>query len=313
MENTVGILAIGTYVPQSYLSNLDKINLFEIDESFLENKIGTIKVSRKSDDQETSDLCVKAFEDLQTKITLEIADIECVVVVTQNPDGDGLPHTSAIIHKKLNLPESCAVFDISLGCSGFVYALSVIQSFMNSNGMTNGLLFTCDPYSKIVNENDKNTSLLFGDAATVSYIGANPVFSSVSFKFGSRGSEGESLKSTNNVLSMDGRAVFTFSATAVPKQIYSLLDQNNICIESIDLFMFHQGSKYIVDTLTKRLNLDPIKVPSKLNGIGNTVSSSLPLLLADYINDTKINTLLLSGFGVGLSWASTILKRTHIR
>ena len=104
MENNVGILAIGTYVPQSYISNLDKIDLFEIGESFLANKIGTTKGARKSDDQETSDLCVKIFEDLQTKIALEIFEIECVVVVTHNPDGDGLSHTSAIIHKKLNLP-----------------------------------------------------------------------------------------------------------------------------------------------------------------------------------------------------------------
>jgi 3-oxoacyl-[acyl-carrier-protein] synthase-3 len=309
MENNIGIAAIGTYIPEGFVSNLDKLDLFEIDSSFLTNKIGTLKLSRKDSTQDTSDLCVKAFENLITKTNIVTSDIDCVVLVTQNPDGDGLPHTSSIIHNKLNLSENCAVFDISLGCSGFVYSLSVIQAFMNSNGMTQGLLFTCDPYSKIIDDKDKNTSLLFGDAATVTLINTNPVFKSLSFKFGSRGSDGESLTSVNKLLTMDGRAVFNFSATVVPVQIQGILEQNNMDIDSVDLFMFHQGSKFIVDTLTKRLGLDPKKVPSNLDGVGNTVSSSLPLLLSEYIEKENIKTVLLSGFGVGLSWASTILKR----
>ena len=115
--------------------------------------------------------------------------IDCLVVVTQNPDGDGLPHTSAIVHAKLNLKTSCAVFDISLGCSGYVYSLSIIKSFMESNSLKNGLLFTCDPYSKIIDINDKNTSMLFGDAATVTMMNTKPKLLLDKFIFATSGIE----------------------------------------------------------------------------------------------------------------------------
>ena len=312
LDNIIGIAEMGSYVPDSLSSNQEKKSVFEIDDNFLNTKIGIDFTSRKNSDEETSDLCVKAFEDLNTKIILEKNDIKCIVVVTQNPDGDGLPHTSAIVHHKLGLADDCAAFDISLGCSGFVYGLSVIESFMASNQIKNGLLFTCDPYSKIVDPKDKNTALLFGDAATVALINDKPRFISLSFSFGTRGSEGRALISNNRVLSMDGRAVFAFSATEVPVQIRRLLEKNGYTLENIDLFLLHQGSKYIIDTITRRLGISVDKVPTNLKNMGNTVSSSIPLLLNEYLNKAKIKTILLSGFGVGLSWASGILQRIGI-
>jgi 3-oxoacyl-[acyl-carrier-protein] synthase-3 len=252
---------------------------------------------------------VKAFANLQEKSGLDKNQVRCIIVVTQNPDGDGLPHTSAIVHKKLELGPDCAAFDISLGCSGFVYGLSVIESFMAANRMTCGLLFTCDPYSKIINPEDKNTSLLFGDAATVTLVNDKPRLRSIDFAFGTKGSEGEALVSTKGVLSMDGRAVFNFSATEVPVQIRKLLEENALGIEDIDIFLLHQGSKYIIDTIARRLGLGAEKVPSNLKNMGNTVSSSIPMLLNQYLHEGNVRTILLSGFGVGLSWASSLLKR----
>ena len=117
-------------VPGSSEKMISKARSIDVDELFLDQKIGTRKLSRKSTEQETSDLCVKAFEELEKRVKVKREMIDCLVVVTQNPDGDGLPHTSAIVHAKLNLSTNCAAFDISLGCSGYVYALSIIKSFM---------------------------------------------------------------------------------------------------------------------------------------------------------------------------------------
>jgi 3-oxoacyl-[acyl-carrier-protein] synthase-3 len=308
-KNLLGIAEIGVYLPETMVSNQDKKSLFDIDDAFLNNKIGIENTRRKDDKDETSDLCVKAFLDLQKKSAVDKSQIKCVVVVTQNPDGDGLPHTSSIVHKKLELSDDCAAFDISLGCSGFVYGLSVIESFMAANHIKAGLLFTCDPYSKIVDTKDKNTSLLFGDAAAVTLITDTPRFRSLAFSFGTRGSGGEALFSENRVLTMDGRAVFNFSAVEVPVQIRKILEVNTISLEEIDIFLLHQGSKYIIDTITKRLGIPIDKVPTNLKNIGNTVSSSIPLLLNNYLYNNEIKNVLISGFGVGLSWASGLLQR----
>jgi 3-oxoacyl-[acyl-carrier-protein] synthase-3 len=310
-DNLLGIADIGIYIPESKLSNQDKKSLFEIDDNFLNNKIGIEYTTRKNAGDETSDLCVKAFQNLQEKTGLDKTVIKCVIVVTQNPDGDGLPHTSAIVHSKLGLADDCAAFDISLGCSGFVYGLSVIESFMSANHIEAGLLFTCDPYSKIVNPQDKNTSLLFGDAASVTLINKEPRLKSLAFSFGTRGSESAALFSENRVLTMDGRAVFNFSAVEVPVQIRKILETNDLTLAEIDLFLLHQGSKYIIDTITKRLGIGAEKVPTNLKNIGNTVSSSIPLLLNEYLYDDTVKKILLSGFGVGLSWASGLLERVN--
>jgi 3-oxoacyl-[acyl-carrier-protein] synthase-3 len=289
--------------------NFDKKDKFEIDDNFIKNKIGVEKVTRMSVNEDTSDMCVQAYRHLVDKININIEDIDCIVVCTQNPDDYGIPHTSSIVHSKLNGKDECACFDISLGCSGYVYSLSVIKSFMEVNGMKNGLLFTSDPYSKIINENDKNTSLLFGDAATVTLLtNSENNWIPKKFLFSTNGKGGAALHTKNGTLEMDGRAVFNFSATAVPLQINKLLSEIDLKIDDIDLILLHQGSRYIIDTLVKRLKLDKKKVPILLEKHGNTVSSSIPLMLEQSINKS-FNRILMSGFGIGLSWASCVMEK----
>ncbi|MCU4157537.1 ketoacyl-ACP synthase III [Carboxylicivirga sp. A043] len=304
----LGIQNIGTYLPIDTVSNYDLKEKFEMDDFFIQNKIGVESVTRKSDDEDSSDLGVKAYRNLQEKAGFASEELECLVVVTQNPDHN-IPHTSAMIHGKLDLPESCASFDVSLGCSGFVYGLSVITAFMTQNGMKKGVLITADPYSKVLDTEDKNTSLLFGDGATATLISDTPIFTSERFTFGTSGKGYEGLICRNGQLFMSGHAIFNFAAKIVPKDVKKLLEQCNHSTDSVDRFVFHQGSKYIVDTLRKRLRIAEEKVPFKINAYGNTVSSSIPFILADMLEDTSINTCLISGFGVGLSWSSALLKR----
>ena len=237
-------------------------------------------------------------------------EIECCVVVTQNPDFN-IPHTSAIVHGKLDLPEECASFDISLGCSGYVYALSIVMAFMQANGMTKGLLFTADPYSEVVDENDKNTALIFGDAGTVSLLESSATLIPLAFDFGSKGKGYKGLINEKK-LYMNGRAVFGFTATVVPKSINKLLNKLSLTKEDIGRWYFHQGSKYIINTIVQRLELDEEKVVFDMYEYGNTVSSSIPLLLSKDIDLLQSGErVVLSGFGVGLSWSSAVFQKTN--
>lgn len=305
----IGIQAIGTYIPPDRIDNLERMAEFEVDEAFLREKTGMLRLSVKNEDEDTSDLCCMAFADLAARTGLQPDEIECIVVCTQNPDMRGLPHTSAIVHAKLGLPDGCAAFDVSLGCSGFVYSLSVIQGFMQANGFRKGVLFTADPYSKIVDEQDKNTSLLFGDGATATLVSDNPLWRTGKFVFGSHGKEGAAIQTgpASGKLAMNGRAVFTFSATAVPRNIEAMLDVNGLKLEDIDCFALHQGSRYIVDTIAKKLGIPAEKAPFVATEYGNTVSSSVPLLLSGMSQEARC--IVIAGFGVGLSWASTVLYR----
>jgi 3-oxoacyl-[acyl-carrier-protein] synthase-3 len=303
----LGIEKIATFIPDTTISNYDLKEKFDVDDNFLQNKIGVESRSLKNQNMKASDMCVKAFEILKTKIDINISQIECCVVVTQNPDFN-LPHTSAIVHGKLSLKEECAAFDISLGCSGFVYGLSNIISFMKNNHMKKGLLFTSDQYSSIIDEDDKNTALLFGDASTVTLIGEESIFTPLDFSFGTKGSHYEELL-CDNKLFMNGRSVFSFTATTAPKHIKNLLAKNNLSDDDINRYFLHQGSKYIVDTITKRLKVDKNKVPFDLKDYGNTVSSTIPIMLDKYQENKELGYIILSAFGVGLSWASAIITK----
>jgi 3-oxoacyl-[acyl-carrier-protein] synthase-3 len=307
----IGLTEIGCYIPSQRNNNLEQEEKFELERGFLSEKLGVLKTSLKADNESTSDLCVNAFKNLEKRLGYELNNIDCLVVCTQNPDGNGIPHTSAVVHKKLALDDNCAVFDISLGCSGYVYGLAIIEGLMKAQGFTKGLLFTADPYSKIIDKTDKNTCLLFGDAATVTLISDKPVFESIAYKMATKGSSGRALHNDHKKLEMDGRAVFTFALTEVPKQIHSLLEETSVTLEQIDLFLLHQGSKFMIEKLTERLGDVKDKTPFDITEHGNTVSSSIPLLLQNYLDKADKNTVLLSGFGVGLSWASTILRRVN--
>jgi len=150
----IGIKEIASYIPKNRVSNLSKKDLFGVDEYFITNKIGVKEKALKESNDKASDLCIYAFDTLLQKSYIKKENIDIVIVVTQNPDY-AIPHTSAILHKKLQLKNNCVCFDISLGCSGYVNGLAIIKSFMESYNLNNGLLFTSDQYSSIIDEYDK--------------------------------------------------------------------------------------------------------------------------------------------------------------
>lgn len=307
----IGISEIACHLPEARIDNLLRAPELEASEELLRDKIGVLKVSRKLAHHEASDLAVMAAEELFERGVVSPEEVDCLIVVTQNPDDRGMPHVSARVHGKLGLSRGCAVFDVSLGCSGFVYGLSIIKPFMQAQGLKRGLLITADPYSKIINPADRNTSLLFGDAAAATLLTDAPTWQVGRFDLGSEGAEWQKIEVANDSghLYMDGRAVLNFAAKIVPDSIRNAMAINDVTPAQVDRYVLHQGSKHIVRQLAKRLKVPEEKAPFLAADYGNTISSSIPILLAQGVgSDDK--TLVLSGFGVGLSWASTVLKRS---
>ncbi len=305
----IGIKQTSSYWPPKLLNNLEQALRWDLSEDFVCNKIGMLHLSRRDKNESTIDLARKAANGILEKNEWLRDTIECLVLVTQNPDGGGLPHSSAILHHQLGLPQSCAVFDISLGCSGFVHGIAVAKGFMESQGFRNGLLVTSDPYSTIIDSDNRDTALLFGDGATATWLSDSPDFSIVACDFGIASDKHLALSLNKNKLSMKGREIFNFAVTHVPVSIECTLKKAKLTLNEVDLVLLHQGSRFIVETIAKRLGSEG-KTPFLCKNYGNTVSSSIPMMLSE-IDLRKYKRIVLSGFGVGLSWATCLLEKIN--
>ena len=305
----IGIRAIESYVPSRKIDNIEQARELNESEDFILNKIGALRLPCMLDGTETSDLAVGAIMALVEAHGLVLDSVEAIVVVTQNGDGSGLPHTAAIVQSKLGLGSKVAAFDISLGCSGYVYGLSVVRGLMEQVGLKNALLITADPYSKVIDRKDRITTLLFGDAATATWLNEDGIWKFGKPSLETDGSGSSNLLVQDNKLVMNGRQVFNFASKKVPKQIREHLNKNNLEPEDVDVYCLHQGSASIVDAIAKRLPEVTDRFICDIRNTGNTVSSSIPILLKDILSQEKVQKILISGFGVGLSWATNILYR----
>lgn len=305
----IGIRAIASYVPSQGIDNIEQAAQFGETPAFISDKIGAIHLPVKGVEQETSDLAVAAVQRLLDATGLAPETIDALIVVTQNPDGCGLPHTAAIVHHKLHLPSTVAAFDLSLGCSGYVYGLSVLKGLMEQAGLRNGVLVTADPYSKVIDRGDRVTSLLFGDGATATWLCAEGEWKFARPLLETDGSGADTLTVEQGRLRMNGRQVFNFAALRAPEQINRWLAENQLSPGDIDLFCVHQGSAAIVDAIARRFPAVRERFIKDLHVTGNTVSSSIPLLLEKYVLNSSARRVLICGFGVGLSWATNLIYK----
>lgn len=315
----VRLSAIGSYIPARRVSNADRLAAFGLDEGFLRTKLGIVMRAMKDADEETSDLCVKAFEDLSATVAIALSDVQLSCVVTQNPDFN-IPHTAAIVHQKIGLSKSCMTFDISQGCAGYIHGLVIVRALMDSLGLDRALLFTCDPYSKIIDPEDKNTALIFGDAASASYLSRSGAgYRLVEASFGTLPGSYSCLVSNGTwqpdasanprpALRMEGTAVLFNAVHEAPGNIRLLLEKSGKTRDDIDLFLLHPASKRVIDLIKKELKLTDAKVPFEIAEYGNTISSSIPLMLKQRVREKKHQRLVLSGFGVGFSWGSCLVE-----
>ena len=320
-------------VPENRVPNADVAQWSGLEESFITGRIGVESRAFLGPEESPSRLAAAACESLLSRPAAPArSQIGLLVLVTQNPDYK-IPHSSALLQKELSLSDSTACFDINLGCSGYVYALSIVKGFMLAEGIADALLVTCDPYSRIMGRADRDTVGLFGDAATASWISAGQGAEIGKLDFGTDGQKAEHLivrkggaaqpisgiysrmdasaiEDPDCRLHMNGRGIFNFMMERIPGSVDQVLRKNNLSATDIDYFVFHQGSRFLLDQLRQKLKLPAEKVPSNVAQHGNTVSSSVPLLLAELMSQhggLKSKKVLVSGFGVGLSWASNIL------
>ena len=310
------IRGIGTYLPEKTVGNDELIERFEWDREFLEVKLGIHQRHIAAEGEGASDMGVAAAEDLFAKCPdLKREDVQLLIVCTQNPDY-GLPHTSALVQDRLGLPTTTACFDVGLGCPGFVYGLSIVHSMLETLNLTNALIVTSDPYSKVIDPADRGTSPLFGDGAAATWISRTGAGGQIGlFTFGTDGAGARNLivePDADGVrcLSMNGRAIFEFMLERIPGDLARCAESNGLTTDEIDLFLLHQASAHMLGYVTKRMKLDPARVPIRMQDTGNLVSSSIPFLIARLAGqgDLAGKTTLLSGFGVGLSWASTVVR-----
>lgn len=313
---SIGISAIAASLPEQVVTNNVFIERHGFDPTFLTEKIGIESRRWVSGSQATSDLATAAADAVLTHAGVAPEAVELLLVVTQTPDRL-IPHVSGQVHGNLGLPKTTAAFDVSLGCSGFVYGLSLATAFMTAHGMDTGILVTAETYSRFLDPSDRQTAPLFGDGACACLLTRAPVYRPGAFTFGSDGGRHEALilrgsgsrDEARAPLYMDGRGIFNFVLREIPGDIDRCLDKNGLLKEDIDLWVFHQASRFLLESLTARCGLAPEKVVIDLLDCGNTVSSSIPLALSRRVFGPRDypRRIFLSGFGVGLSFASTVL------
>jgi 3-oxoacyl-[acyl-carrier-protein] synthase III len=316
------IAAIATHLPEGVLDNDEIIRRFAFDEAFLQEKLGITRRHIAAETESVSDMAVAAAETLLARSGIDRNTIGLLVLCTQNPDYR-LPTTANLVQTRLNLPTGIAAFDISQGCSGYVYGLSIVHSLMVAHRLKAGLLITSEAYSKVIDPNDRTTVPLFGDGASATLFTLDGTGTVGAFSFGSDGSGAQDLivraggsrdprgtVAGDGALHMNGRAIFNFMMRRIPADVKSCLALNQLGMADIDYFLFHQASRYMVQALARALDLPDAKVPISLAETGNTVSSSLPMLIDSLggVSALSGKRVLLSGFGVGLSWASTVLN-----
>ncbi|NDV27194.1 3-oxoacyl-ACP synthase III family protein [Desulfovibrio sp. JC010] len=250
---------------------------------------------------------------------------DTLIVCTQTPDSL-LPHVSACLQHELGLPTSTKCFDISLGCSGYCYGLSVAYGYMAAGISERVLLVTVDNYSKAIDPENKTSFLIFSDGSAATIIDkpeAGP-----SFLFGTDGSRSDSIRCLNSGISvatgntddtpiakpdlqMDGFKVFQFTVKTIPGEIEKLAEQAGTGMEGIDLFVFHQASNKVLESLAGKLDIPDEKMIMDLYEVGNTTSSTIPIALKRAEESGKLrrgDTIMLFGFGIGLSWSGAVLK-----
>ena len=334
------IRAIEYYLPSQTLTTSDLASEFpEWSVEKIDRKTGISVRHIVAPDECASDLAFAAARQLFASGAVRPSDIDCLLLCTQSPDYF-LPATACLLQDRLGLPTSCFAIDFNQGCSGFVYGLGIAKGLIESGQVRRVLLITAESYSKHIHPRDKSVRTIFGDAAAATLIeGANaPNGKSFigPFVWGTDGSGAKNLivpsggmrsprssetavetedqsgnRRTQDNLFMDGPEIFSFTLREVPKAFHQLLSQAALTPEQIDLFVFHQANRYMLDSLRMALNIPEDRFHVSMKNCGNTVSSTIPIALKHASAEGKLksgNLVMLIGFGVGYSWGAALVR-----
>lgn len=327
----ISIKGISCCVPSTVERNVDIKNQTIDDIQKFIDVTGVEERRIAASDICSSDLCIKATEELLSSLKWERDSVEILVFVSQTADYI-LPVTSAIIQDRLGFSKDCIAFDVPLGCSGYVYGISVITGMMKAFGLKRGILLAGDTSSKWISKEDKSTYPLFGDAGSATFFELDIENSTIHFDLGTDGSgykaiiipDGGSrnritkisydaveydagIKRNQCQLALEGMDVFSFGISQAPKTVNKLLGTFAIEKEKVDFFVFHQANMMMNKMIAKKLKLPAEKVPYSLKHFGNTSSATIPLTLVTELQaqlEEKDLNFIFCGFGVGLSWGT---------
>lgn len=326
------IKAISYYLPDHVLTNDDLAK--EFPEWTVEKIAGKVGISERhiaAEGQTATDMAVSAGEKLFQEHAIDKEQIDFLLFCTQSPDYY-LPTSACLIQNRLGLKTNTGALDFNLGCSGYVYGLSLAKGLILAGVATNILFITSETYSKHIHPRDKGNRTIFGDAASATLISTDGFAEIGEFSLGTDGHGAENLiikkgalrqpdrkddlvfdetgqPLSSDYLFMDGGEIFNFTSEAVPVLVDNVLQKNLLTSSQIDLFVFHQANKYMMNYLRKLIEIEPEKFYIFLEKVGNTVSSTIPLALYEARRENKCHgNVLLAGFGVGYSWGATVLK-----
>lgn len=328
---------IGFALPEQVVTNDDLHREHpEWDMARVAARVGVLSRHIARSNETALDLAVVACDALFRRNSDLRSQVDGIIFCTQTPDYV-MPPNACVLHKALGLHDAVFAVDTTLACSGYVYSLALAQGLLLAGTCHNILVVTADTYSKLIHPGDRSARALFGDGAAVSWvtrsddsIGLIDVLCETSGKGFEKfyvpaggfrtprtaETQREKTNASGNVMSdhhiqMDGMGVLAFVNSKVPGHVERLLARNGLTTHDIDLFVFHQASKLALDSLTRSFRLPPARVFDNLAHVGNTVSASIPISLAQALESGLARPgmrVLLCGFGVGLSWASALVQ-----
>lgn len=329
------IKAISYFLPEKIVTNENLVKEFpEWTVEKVAAKVGVNQRHIAAENETAADMATAAAEKLFSEHNIDRSSIDFILLCTQSPDYF-LPTSACLIQNRLGLSTSCGALDFNLGCSGFVYGLSLAKGLIAGGIARNILLLTAETYSKHLHPKDKGNRTIFGDAAAATLISTNGFASVENFSLGTDGRGAENLivkkgglrqpdavcdltfdesgnPSSSDFLYMNGGEIFNFTSEAVPVLVDQVLERNDLKIEDIQLFVFHQANKYMMNYLRKLIDIESEKFYFFLENVGNTVSSTIPIALCEAQKERKLQgSILLAGFGVGYSWGATVLKMAY--
>ena len=310
------IKAIEYYLPKKIENNrIFKLNNPKVNIERLKEKTGIDTRYISNSNESVIEISVKCSEKIFKKFPKK--KIDSIILVTQTSPYR-IPTTACILQNKLGLRKDIVAFDINLGCSGFLYALRMTTSLINSKQIKNGLIICADTYTKYISKNNTACRPIFSDAAAATLVTSNKKNMIGPFELGADGSGADALELPmgSNEIIMHGAKVLTFAMDIVPKNVNHLLKKIKIKKDKIDKFIFHQASKYILDNINRILSLKKNQIFENYNKVGNTISASIPIALKDANTKKKLkknNLIVIAGYGVGLSWGSALIRWGKIK
>lgn len=307
----VQITGIGMYVPPRILTNHDLEKILDTSDEWITTRTGIKERHIAEEWEKTSDLAKNASEEAIKSSNIDKKDIGAVIVATSTPDMI-FPSTGALLADKLGLKHPMA-FDVSAACSGFIYALTIANSFIKSGQFENVLVVGVEVFSQIIDWQDRSTAVIFGDGAGAVVLSKTKSESDIlSAVMHSDGSHWGSLYCpVGEKLKMKGRETFKLAIKNMQSASNKALEKAGLTLKDIKMVIPHQANIRIIDALAERLGISKNKVFSNIHKYGNTSAASIPIALYEALKEGKIKrgeNVLLTAFGGGLTWGSLILK-----